>query len=162
MKSLFALGLLALLLFSFGCASGQKACTTEAGPCPDGPAVGRNASNSCQFDPCPAPPPPGTLRGKVTIGPLCPVEPCARNASELYSASHVYVYNAQTGEKAAQAPIGPDGEYSVELAPGGYLASAAGPGGALFGLPGRQGNSSAQIFSGKATLLDFDIDTGIR
>ncbi len=39
----------------FGCAgSGPKACTMEAKLCPDGSAIGRNSSNNCAFDPCPA------------------------------------------------------------------------------------------------------------
>ncbi len=31
----------------------QIACTMEAKICPDGSAVGRNASNNCEFDTCP-------------------------------------------------------------------------------------------------------------
>ncbi len=31
----------------------QTACTMEAKICPDGGAVGRNASNNCEFDSCP-------------------------------------------------------------------------------------------------------------
>ncbi|MFA6489542.1 MAG: DUF333 domain-containing protein [Candidatus Micrarchaeia archaeon] len=54
MKLLFVLGLISILLFA-GCtgAPATTACTAEAKQCPDGSYVGRNASNNCEFDPCP-------------------------------------------------------------------------------------------------------------
>lgn len=48
--------LIAAMLFAFGCVSQgnlTQACTEEAKICPDGSAVGRNASLDCEFDPCP-------------------------------------------------------------------------------------------------------------
>ncbi|MBI5389162.1 hypothetical protein HZB01_02155 [Candidatus Woesearchaeota archaeon] len=46
--------LLLLALVVSGCTSFPKGCTLEAKICPDGSGVGRNSSNNCEFDPCPA------------------------------------------------------------------------------------------------------------
>ncbi len=57
-KSIFLAALLAslaliLVIIFYLNPPGGVACTLEAKICPDGSAVGRNSSNSCEFDPCP-------------------------------------------------------------------------------------------------------------
>ena len=104
---------------------------------------------------------PGTLHGKVAIGPLQPVvtprEP-AEVPCEVYEARKIMVYD-KSGEKLVeQVDIDCDGRYSVKLAPGTYtvdinricIDSSA-------EVPAR-----VEIQSGITTRLDVDIDTGIR
>ncbi|GEM_PF-2584681 len=53
-KIFLAVVFIALLVFLSGCIQppGPIACTLDAKICPDGSAVGRDASNNCEFFPC--------------------------------------------------------------------------------------------------------------
>ncbi|MEK6952963.1 MAG: Kazal-type serine protease inhibitor domain-containing protein [Nanoarchaeota archaeon] len=54
MKKLILILLLIGIIFISGCVNVRlKACTKEAKQCPGGGGVVRNASNNCEFDPCP-------------------------------------------------------------------------------------------------------------
>lgn len=110
---------------------------------------------------CSAPLEPGTLHGKVTIGPLQPVEkpgevievPC-----EVYEARKIMVYD-KSGEKLVeQVDIDCEGRYSVELEPGTYTVDINRVGVDFSkSLP-----AQVEIESRITTRLDIDIDTGIR
>lgn len=145
-------------------ATAPRACTMEAKICPDGSAVGRRGPN-CEFAPCPSvnytPPAANyTLYGQVTIGPLCPVEPCNRTFD--YSVVRVNVYNATNRNRVAQTSADARGYYGVNLGPGSYLVNVTNAAGNPFGLPGMDYTQAFAIESGHMVQMDFEIDTGIR
>jgi len=104
----------------------------------------------------------GTLVGKVTIGPLCPVEPCNLSPSELsdiYAARHVLIYeDADTSKLLVKINLLADGLYKVNLPEGNYLVDME-----------KNGIDSSSdvpaeivIKTGLTVTVDIDIDTGIR
>jgi len=141
-----------------------QACTMEAKLCPDGSAVGRTGPN-CEFAPCPQAnatiaPANYTLYGKITIGPLCAVEPCSRVFD--YSVARVNVYDASNRGLVARASAGSGGYYGVNLGPGSYLVNVTDASGNSFGLPSLDYTQAFSIEKGHVIQMDFDIDTGIR
>ena len=104
----------------------------------------------------------GTLEGTVTIGPLCPVEPCDLSPSEIsaaYAARHVLIYeNADTSKLLAKINLLPEGHYVVNLNEGIYLIDMEENG------ADRSQDVPAEITieNGKTVTHDIDIDTGIR
>ena len=144
----------------------QKACTMEAKLCPDGSAVGRSGPN-CEFAPCPPASQPAnysqqtnyTLYGQISIGPLCPVEPCSRTFD--YSVVNVNVFDAASKNMVAQVSANSGGYYGASLGPGDYLVNVTDAAGNPFGM--RQDyTQSVSIQKGHRIELDFSIDTGIR
>jgi hypothetical protein len=103
----------------------------------------------------------GTLAGHVTIGPLCPVEPCHVSGEQLaqaYAARQVTVYSEDEEEIVQMVTIGPDGEYRVGLPPGRYQVDVTHDGiGARTGVP-----AVVTILPGQTTVVNITIDTGIR
>ena len=110
-------------------------------------------------------PPSGTLKGKVTIGPLCPVErnppdPSCQPTEETYRAWALAVVEAQSKKEVVVIIPQLDGTFSVQLPPGDYMVdlqksnNAIGKGG---GLP-----LSVTINDGHTTTASINIDTGIR
>ena len=104
----------------------------------------------------------GVLEGKVSIGPLTPVqrigEPEPTPAPEVFAARQVVIFSQDGQKEIARVQIGADGSYRVELAPGEYLVDI-----------NRLGIDSSkdlpvviQIEREQTTRLDIDIDTGIR
>ncbi len=103
--------------------------------------------------------PNGTLKGKITIGPLCPVEPCHLTQEQIdlaYTSRSIIVYSQDRSTIISQASIPPGGNYSLELPPGTYFVTIR-PGGI-----GEYPLHEVTIISGQATTLDMDVDTGIR
>ncbi len=103
----------------------------------------------------------GTLQGKVTIGPFCPVErqdePC-RVPPEAYASRKLTATGPNGQEKLMLIDIGPDGAYSVWVAPGVYIIDLQRSGmDSSAELP-----KTVKIEAGKAATLDISIDTGIR
>ncbi|MFA5929995.1 MAG: Kazal-type serine protease inhibitor family protein [Candidatus Micrarchaeia archaeon] len=143
------------------------ACMGDAIRCPGGSYVFR-AGLDCAFAACPqanytlppAPPANYTLYGKVTIGPLCPVEPCSRVFD--YSVVRVNVYNATSKALVVQASAASSGYYGVKLGIGSYLVNVTDASGASFGLPRLDYTQAFTIEKGHLVQMDFDIDTGIR
>jgi hypothetical protein len=110
---------------------------------------------------CSGPVEPGTLHGKVTVGPLQPVvtpgEP-AEVPCEVYEARKIMVYDRSGDELVERVDIDCDGRYSVKLDPGTYIVDINRIGVDFSkGLP-----AQVEIESALTTRLDIDIDTGIR
>ena len=106
----------------------------------------------------------GILKGKISIGPLCPVErdppdPACLPTKETYEAYPVGVWTANGRRKIADLKPSLDGRYNITLQPGAYLVrlenANRGPGGT--NLP-----VGIKITQDQTTSLDIDIDTGIR
>ncbi len=99
----------------------------------------------------------GILAGKVTIGPLCPVEPCPGTVPNPYTARQI-IASKKTGEvfhiplNADGSFVGelPDGTYSIDLTSCSYL-------GCKRSLP-----REIIIEENKTLQVSIDIDTGIR
>lgn len=98
----------------------------------------------------------GILSGKVTISPLCPVEPCTPGVNPFStrdlllhpsSGETIYVGLNDNGEFSVSVP---EGEYLVELTDCDYL-------GCLMALP-----VETTVLPNETTALNIDIDTGIR
>jgi hypothetical protein len=108
----------------------------------------------------------GSLQGTVTIGPLTPVERPGVNppvSSEVFTSRKILVYNdtgmnllhtldiTQIGQTAS-------GRYEISLAPGVYTINIT-PNGI-----DRSGEVPKKVIvkSGETTVLDINVDTGIR
>jgi hypothetical protein len=130
------------------------ACTEEAKICSDGSAVGRTGPN-CEFAPCPGE--TGTIAGRVSVGPLCPVEPC--DADPLDFSSNQIILESQFGQKTT-IDLTSDGSFSSSgIAPGIYqvtLKDCVWLGCASV-LP-----KTVSVSAGQTTEVPIDIDTGIR
>lgn len=136
------------------------ACSQEAKLCPDGSYVGRQGPN-CEFAECPNAVEMGIVSGKVSIGPICPVEqagvPCPVPA-EAYTSREVILYSSDGVAIVKRMNFLANGTYSFEVKPGTYILN----------IP-RQGIDSSSelpktiiVNSGKTTEFNFSIDTGIR
>lgn len=108
----------------------------------------------------------GTLEGKVTIGPIFPVERPGENPPvppEVFESRKIMVYD-ENGKRLIKEvdikQIGQtnEGYYSVELTQGTYLVDIKQQG------IDRSGNvpKVVKIVAGKTVTVDIDIDTGIR
>jgi hypothetical protein len=101
----------------------------------------------------------GNVSGHVTIGPFCPVEredqPCPV-PPEAYSSRKVVVYESNGTTIKQRNDINAQGNYNIALAPGNYFLQIdpAGIG------PGEK--KPALVKAGQTTVVNFDIDTGIR
>lgn len=103
----------------------------------------------------------GTLEGRVTIGPLSPVEREGEITvvpPEVYAARKVMVYDKSGKKLVRQVDLANDGSYRVELEVGTYTVDI-----------NRLGIDSSsdvprqvEIRANETVRLDIDIDTGIR
>ena len=107
----------------------------------------------------------GTLKGKISIGPLCPVEtippqPGCQPTAETYKAWQISVWNAS--ETIIIKDIDPDlsGNFSVQLAPGNYVIDYKSLQSHSFG--GSSFPIHFSISKQNTTAVDVSIDTGIR
>jgi hypothetical protein len=106
----------------------------------------------------------GWLEGTILIGPICPVErippdPGCLPTAETYKAYPVSVYTSDGKRKITQLNPSLDGSFSIELPAGNYLVVLEKDQNNIGGsnLP-----SEVSITSKDITLLDINIDTGIR
>ncbi len=104
----------------------------------------------------------GLLEGKVTIGPLCPVEryppdPRCQPNEETYKAWPIAVYTSDKNTKVAQIEPFINGTYKVKLPSGEYIVDLEKQHVFSKSLP-----ATVIIKNGEITTLDIDIDTGIR
>jgi hypothetical protein len=102
----------------------------------------------------------GTLTGTVTIGPLCPVEPCTVTPDQLAAAfaARTIIVSTPGGSIVAESVPDPRTGYSIALKPGTYsidmrhLGIDRSP-----DLP-----KTVTIRAGETVRLNISIDTGIR
>jgi hypothetical protein len=105
---------------------------------------------------------PGILQGKVSIGPICPVQrnppdPSCQPTAETYKAYPITVYSAGKKMTVSQLPVNGDGTFSMELSPGNYVLDRQQGGVGGSNLP-----QEFIIKSGQTTTLEISVDTGIR
>jgi hypothetical protein len=106
----------------------------------------------------------GYLSGVISIGPICPVEkippdPGCLPTAETYKAYPVTVYSSDGKNQITQLHPSLDGSYTSEIPAGRYLVVLEKPQNNIGGsnLP-----ASVSINSKDTTLLNVNIDTGIR
>jgi hypothetical protein len=102
----------------------------------------------------------GTLTGKVSIGPLCPVEPCTVPHERLVAAyaARPITISTPDGIVITTVTADPESGYTVALKPGTYVVTIQKQGiGGSSDLP-----ATVTIRSGETVRLDISIDTGIR
>ena len=105
---------------------------------------------------------PGYLEGKVTIGPLSPVQKAGETPPppppEVCTARSIDVSAADGKTLVANVKVSAECTYRVALAPGSYVVNIARTGiDRGTGLP-----KTVTIAGGQTVQLDVDIDTGIR
>ena len=102
----------------------------------------------------------GTLTGKVSIGPLCPVEPCTIPPDRLAAAyaAHPITISNPDGLVVTTVTSDPESGYTVALKPGTYVVAIPKQG--IGGSPDLP--ATVTIRSGETVRLDISIDTGIR
>ncbi len=106
----------------------------------------------------------GYLQGKISIGPICPVEsvppdPGCLPTLETYKAYQVYIMTSNGKREIARIEPSMDGSYKTELLKGHYLVIL----GAEVNRPGSSNLPvEVEINPMDTTFLNIDIDTGIR
>jgi hypothetical protein len=103
----------------------------------------------------------GLVFGKVTIGPLCPVEPCQiseEQIDKIYAERKIIIYMEDSSTVVQTVSIDEDRHYEAYLLPGHYVIDINHNG------IDRSGDvpKAIAIEEGKIIRLDIDIDTGIR
>lgn len=107
---------------------------------------------------------PGFLEGKISIGPLCPVEHDPPDTSclptaDTYKAYPVGIWSARGNSIVAQINPDLDGKFRIELEPGIYSVKLEKN---VYSIGSSNLPVEVKISSGKETLLNISIDTGIR
>ncbi len=103
----------------------------------------------------------GKLEGRVTIGPIWPVELPGDKPTippEVYEARKVMVYDEHGDKLVKKVELGADGYYSVELKPGVYIVDINHVGVDSSGDVPKE----VEIKPGETVELNIDVDTGIR
>ncbi|TAL54510.1 MAG: hypothetical protein EPN86_03900 [Nanoarchaeota archaeon] len=108
----------------------------------------------------------GELTGKVTIGPLCPVEPCRISQGvmkQIYTSRDVVVFN-ENKQIAARINLNPDGSYKLNLTKGKYEIVVANKGEIITydAKTGIGALTKVTVEKGKTATLNLNVDTGIR
>lgn len=102
----------------------------------------------------------GFLEANVTIGPLCPVEPCniqEEQKAEIYFERTLQIY-MEDRKLVKGISAGPEGHIKTELRAGKYIVDMKPLGiDSTADLP-----AEIQILPGETTHLEISIDTGIR
>lgn len=104
----------------------------------------------------------GTLAGRVSIGPICPVEredePCPVPPA-VYAGVDVLVLEEPGDDLIARVDLDDEGRYRKELPEGSYRVTLEHE----LGIPpGGSPTHVVTIRQGETTEVDFEIDTGIR
>ncbi len=104
----------------------------------------------------------GILQGKVSVGPLQPVERAGVTPppppAEVYTSRGIAIYSENGATLVKSLHFNPDGTYQVELQPGKYLVKLI-PSGID---RSKEIPAGITIISGGILKLDINIDTGIR
>ncbi len=160
------------------------ACTMEVNMCQDGSSVGRTGP-LCEFSACPTEQATttagigqkiksngvsvtdgtevsiGTLKGSVTVGPVCPIErpdyPC-KPTPEMYAAAQVFVYLTDKATLVKTITPDPNGDFSISLSTGKYYIDMIHQRiGGTTGVP-----TTVSITKGGTVTLKLNVDTGLR
>lgn len=104
----------------------------------------------------------GILKGKISIGPLCPVErnppdPNCRPTEETFKAWPISVFD-KNRNKITQIKPDSEGNFRIELGEGHYIVDLEKD--SVFGR--RNLPAHVMINAGETYNLDIEIDTGIR
>jgi hypothetical protein len=103
----------------------------------------------------------GTLSGRVTIGPLCPVEridqPCDP-PPEMYAAHRLVLLATDGKKKIQEIKTDAKGYYKAQVPAGDYLLDYQPHDIGIGEKPPRP----VHVDAGKTTKLNVEIDTGIR
>ena len=99
----------------------------------------------------------GTLTGAVSIGPICPVEPCSQGIGDTYSSRELQLQSEAAS--GIRVPLREDGTFSVSVPEGEYVVTVSDCDflGCAGSLP-----VTVVIKNGETFDLNIDIDTGIR
>lgn len=98
-----------------------------------------------------------TVSGKVSIGPLCPVEPCPDPAPDVYSSRYI-VLQPEAGERT-RVKLSLDGGFEVQVKPGTYKVDLTD---CTFMGCSRALPKTVTVKANETTYVQIDIDTGIR
>jgi hypothetical protein len=112
---------------------------------------------ACGSDPTATSVPGGRLVGRVTIGPLCPVEPFSGSTQDRYSSRQLILQPRDGG--ALRLTLGPDGLFDAAVPAGSYTADLSD---CVFLTCDQVLPKSIGVAVGKTATLAIDIDTGIR
>jgi hypothetical protein len=101
----------------------------------------------------------GTLAGNVTMGPLCPVEPCLISRDQIVAAyaARPLMITTTGGTAVASITADLDTGYSISLRPGTYVVDIRHQ-----GIGGSDLPKTVTIRAGETVRLDINIDTRIR
>ncbi|MEI6140390.1 MAG: hypothetical protein WCP85_14065 [Mariniphaga sp.] len=107
----------------------------------------------------------GVLKGKISIGPLCPVErippdPACLPTAETYKAWATAIFSAKGKAKIATLDPNLDGSFEIELPVGDYIVDynvVRNIGVGKSNLP-----AAFSITAKDTTTININIDTGIR
>ena len=99
----------------------------------------------------------GTLTGNISIGPLCPVEPCAGPVTDVYS-SRTLILRPKSGDPL-HVSLDADGNFETSIRAGVFTLDLSDCEflGCSFTFP-----RTVTILPDQVTRLDIDLDTGIR
>ena len=99
----------------------------------------------------------GTLTGTISIGPVCPVEPCDQSAGSIYVGRELVLLS--TDGDPIRVPLADDGSFKVNLEPTTYLIRLEGCDylGCNQAFPVEK-----TVVSGETVTLNVNLDTGIR
>jgi Carboxypeptidase regulatory-like domain len=96
------------------------------------------------------------VRGTVVLGPMCPVERVESPCPDRPMRATVVVSDT-SGRRVASVRSGPDGSFSISLAPGRYVLTASGAGEMRFARP-----VGVTVRAGTWTRAVVRVDSGIR
>lgn len=101
----------------------------------------------------------GTLTGNVSIGPLCPVEPCSISHDQIVAAYNARPITITTvgGTVVGSVTADPETGYTISLPPGTYVIDTR-----HNGIGGSDLPKTITIHAGETVRLNISIDTGIR
>jgi hypothetical protein len=105
----------------------------------------------------------GTLQGKISIGPICPVEtippnPACQPTAETYKTYPVSVYTTDMKIKITDIQPSLNGSYATTIPFGTFLVVLD----RQTTIGGSNLPVTIEIKEGEVTKLDINIDTGIR
>jgi hypothetical protein len=99
----------------------------------------------------------GTISGKVTIGPLCPVEPCPNPDPEIYTSRQLILQSPYWNHIYIQ--LGADGSFRASVSAGTYTVGLTD---CTFLGCERSLPITVAVSPNGLTTIDIHIDTGIR